>query len=145
MADVNSQTELEGQIEKVTYSNEETGYTVAKISVRGYRDPVTVVGNIVAPTPGEILLVKGVWINHPRFGRQFKVESHSIKVPATVLGIKKYLASGLIKGIGPVILAGECTNCGRCIDICSVEVFHFGTRFNNVEKVESVKGSAQHV
>ena len=103
MADVNSQTELEGQIEKVTYSNEETGYTVANISVCGYRDSVTVVGNIVAPTPGEILLVKGAWINHPRFGRQFKVESHSIKVPATVLGIKKYLASGLIKGIGPVM------------------------------------------
>ena len=52
---------------------------------------------------------------------------------------------GANKGIGPVILAGECTNCGRCIDICAEEVFHFGTRFNNVEKVESVKGSAQQV
>lgn len=52
---------------------------------------------------------------------------------------------GANKGIGPVILAGECTNCGRCIDICAEEVFHFGTRFNNVDKVESVKGSAQLV
>ncbi len=103
MADVNSQIELEGQIERVTYSNEETGYTVATISVRGYREPVTVVGKIIAPTPGEILLVKGVWVNHLRFGRQFKVEDHTIKVPATVVGIKKYLASGLIKGIGPVM------------------------------------------
>jgi ferredoxin-type protein NapH len=52
---------------------------------------------------------------------------------------------GADKGIGPVILSGECTNCGRCIDICSVEVFNFGTRFNNVDKVENVKGSAQQV
>jgi exodeoxyribonuclease V alpha subunit len=48
-------------------------------------------------------LVKGVWVNHLRFGRQFKVEDHTIKVPATVVGIKKYLGSGLIKGIGPVM------------------------------------------
>ncbi|MFC1820671.1 ATP-dependent RecD-like DNA helicase, partial [Thermodesulfobacteriota bacterium] len=98
-----SQTELEGQIERITYSNEETGYTVAKLNVRGYRDPVSVVGNIIAPTPGEILSLKGAWVNHPRFGRQFKIESHSIKIPATVHGIKKYLGSGLIKGIGPVM------------------------------------------
>ncbi len=105
MADTDSQTELEGQIEKVTYSNEETGYTVATIKVPGHREPVTIVGNILAPTPGEILLVKGAWVNHPRFGRQFRVESHSVKVPATVPGIEKYLASGLIKGIGSVMAA----------------------------------------
>ena len=103
MTDMISQTELEGQIEKVTYSNEETGYTVATISVHGYHEPVIIVGKIMAPTPGEIVLVKGGWVNHPRFGRQFKVEEHTKKVPATVVGIKKYLSSGLIKGIGPVM------------------------------------------
>jgi len=103
MTDDNSQVELEGQIERITYSNEETGYTVAKLNVRGYYEPVTVVGNIIAPTPGEILSVMGAWIMHPKFGRQFNVESHSIKVPATVHGIKKYLGSGLIRGIGPVM------------------------------------------
>jgi len=103
MADENFKTELEGQVENITYSSEETGYTVARLNVRGYPDPVTVVGNIIAPTPGEILAVRGSWINHPRFGRQFKVSSHSIKVPATLHGIKKYLGSGLIKGIGPVM------------------------------------------
>jgi exodeoxyribonuclease V alpha subunit len=103
MADMISRTELEGQIEKVTYSNDETGYTVATISAHGYRDPVIIVGKIMAPMPGEIILVKGVWVNHPRFGRQFKVEEHAKKVPATVVGIKKYLSSGLIKGIGPVM------------------------------------------
>jgi exodeoxyribonuclease V alpha subunit len=105
MLDKNSQIELEGQIERVTYSNQETGYTVATISVPGHQEPVTIVGNILAPTPGEVLLVKGAWINHPRFGRQFRVDSHSVRVPATVPGIKKYLASGLIKGIGPVMAA----------------------------------------
>jgi exodeoxyribonuclease V alpha subunit len=105
MPDTDSQIELEGQIERVTYSNEETGYTVATITVPGHRGPVTIVGNILAPKPGEVLLVKGAWINHPRFGRQFRVDSHSVRVPATVPGIKKYLASGLIKGIGPVMAA----------------------------------------
>ena len=97
------QIELEGQIERITYSNEETGYTVAKLNVRGYHDPVTVVGYIMAPAPGETLLINGNWTNHPRFGRQFKIENHRIKVPATVQGIKKYLGSGLIHGIGPVM------------------------------------------
>ena len=96
---------LEGQIEKITYSNEETGYTVARLKVPEYHSPVTVVGNIISPCPGEILCVKGVWDNHSRFGRQFKVLSHSVKVPSTVDGIKKYLGSGFIKGIGPVMAA----------------------------------------
>ena len=97
--------EIEGQIDTITYSNEETGYTVIRLTVHGYRDPVTIVGNIISPTPGETLYVKGYWSNHPRFGRQFKVESHHIKFPSTVDGIKKYLGSGLIKGIGPVMAA----------------------------------------
>jgi exodeoxyribonuclease V alpha subunit len=97
--------ELEGQIESITYSNEETGYTVIRLMVHGFHDPVTIVGNIISPAPGEILSVKGYWTNHPRFGRQFKVESHHIKFPSTVDGIKKYLGSGLIKGIGPVMAA----------------------------------------
>jgi exodeoxyribonuclease V alpha subunit len=101
--DKNSQSELEGQIERVTYFNEETGYTVAKLTVPGYREPVAVVGNLVGPTPGETLIMKGIWHNHPKFGRQFKVVSHLTKVPATVSGIKKYLGSRLIKGIGPVM------------------------------------------
>ncbi len=103
MAEIDSNIEIEGQIERITYSNEETGYTVARLRVKGYPEPVTVVGNIIAPTPGEILSVKGAWMEHPRFGRQFKVETHRIKVPATVHGIKRYLGSGLIKGIGPVM------------------------------------------
>jgi len=98
-----SQTELEGQIERVTYFSEETGYTVARLKVSGYADPVTIVGSLMSPTPGEMLRVKGNWLDHPRFGRQFKVITHRPVLPATASGIKKYLGSGLIKGIGPVM------------------------------------------
>ncbi|MBW2029562.1 MAG: ATP-dependent RecD-like DNA helicase [Deltaproteobacteria bacterium] len=95
--------ELEGLVERITYSNEETGYTVARMTVRGHRDCVTVVGNLISPAPGETLLMKGVWQEHPKFGRQFKVYDHHKRFPASIEGIKKYLGSGLIKGIGPVM------------------------------------------
>jgi exodeoxyribonuclease V alpha subunit len=98
-----SESELEGQIERITYVNEETGYTVAKLMVSGSSEPVTIVGNLIAPTPGEMLKLKGAWLTHPKFGKQFKVTSHQTIVPATVSGVKKYLGSGLIKGIGPVM------------------------------------------
>jgi len=105
--------ELEGQIDSITYSNEETGYTVIRLIAHGFRDPVTIVGSILSPSPGEILTVKGYWINHARFGRQFKVESHHVKYPSTVDGIKKYLGSGLIRGIGPVMAARIVERFGR--------------------------------
>ena len=96
-------TELSGQIERITYTNEENGFTIARIKVNGQRDLVTVVGNLMAPTPGEILNMRGEWVNHPKFGEQFKVVEYKAAVPATVYGIKKYLGSGLIKGLGPVM------------------------------------------
>jgi len=65
--------DLRGQIERITYTNDESGFTVAKVKVYGQRDLVSVVGNLVAPTPGEIMEMKGEWVNHPRFGEQFKV------------------------------------------------------------------------
>ena len=103
MNEETSQVELQGQIDRITYSNEETGFTVARLNVHGYHDPVTVVGNFISPTPGEILKMKGEWTNHPKFGEQFKVVEYQTKVPATVYGIQKYLGSGLIKGLGPVM------------------------------------------
>src|SRR4030042_995461 len=92
------ETILEGQVERITYANEETGYTVAKLALSGVRESITIVGNLIAPVPGEMLKVKGAWLMHPKFGKQFKVISHQSIVPATVIGIKKYLGSGLIKG-----------------------------------------------
>ena len=96
-------SDLQGQIERITYTNEENGYTVAKLKVYGQEDLVTVVGNIMAPTPGEILKMRGEWINHPKYGAQFKIDHYETTVPASVYGIQKYLGSGLIKGIGPIM------------------------------------------
>ncbi|MBW1868093.1 MAG: ATP-dependent RecD-like DNA helicase [Deltaproteobacteria bacterium] len=96
-------TDLEGQIERITYTNEENGFTIAKLKVYGRPDLVTVVGNLMAPTPGEILKLKGEWTNHPKYGQQFKIIHYKTTVPASVYGIQKYLGSGLIKGIGPVM------------------------------------------
>jgi len=96
-------TDLEGQIEGITYTSEESGFTIVRVRVHGRRGTVTVVGNLMSPCAGEVLRMKGEWINHPRYGRQFKVMHYKTEVPASVDGIRKYLGSGLIKGIGPVI------------------------------------------
>ena len=64
---------LKGQLERVTFENEGNDYVVAKVRIYGYADLVTVIGNIPSPNPGEILSMSGEWINHPKFGQQFKV------------------------------------------------------------------------
>ena len=94
---------LQGQIERITYTNDENGYTIAKLKVYGQKDLVTIVDNLMAPTPGEIIKMKGQWVNHPKYGEQFKIVHYKTAVPASVYGIQKYLGSGLIKGIGPVM------------------------------------------
>jgi exodeoxyribonuclease V alpha subunit len=114
---------LQGQIERITYANDETGYTVAKIRVQGQPDLVTVVGNLIAPTPGEIIKMSGEWINHPRYGEQFKIAHYKSLVPASVYGIEKYLGSGLIKGIGPIMARRIVEKFGRnTLDIIENEV-----------------------
>ena len=95
--------DLHGQIERITYTNEENGFTIAKVKVYGQRDLVCVVGNLMAPMPGEIIKMRGEWTNHPKYGEQFKIVHYKTAVPASVYGIQKYLGSGLIKGIGPVM------------------------------------------
>lgn len=90
-------------MERVTYTNDENGYTIAKLKVYGQRDLVTIVGNLMSPTPGEIIKMRGEWANHPKYGEQFKIIHYKTSVPASVFGIQKYLGSGLIKGIGPVM------------------------------------------
>jgi ATP-dependent exoDNAse (exonuclease V) alpha subunit len=95
--------ELQGQIERITYTNEENGYTVARLKAPGRQDLVTVIGNMLSPMPGEIVRMQGEWSNHPKFGEQFKIVTYKSMVPATCHGIEKYLGSGLIKGIGPIM------------------------------------------
>ncbi|HEY54654.1 MAG TPA: ATP-dependent RecD-like DNA helicase [Caldilineae bacterium] len=93
---------LTGVIERITYHNEENGYTVAKLTAERGGGLVTIVGNMLGVSVGESVQLRGVWANHPKFGRQFKVEDFKTVLPATVAGIEKYLGSGLIKGVGPV-------------------------------------------
>ena len=93
---------IEGAVARITYVSEETQYVVARLDVPGKPDPVTIVGTVLSLTPGETLRVHGRWSHHPKYGEQFKVERYESIVPATVVGIQKYLGSGMIKGIGPV-------------------------------------------
>ncbi len=93
--------ELYGQIERITYSDAESGYSVLRIRVREYPELVTAVGYIASPAVGEVLRMTGEWQNHPKFGAQFKIETCKSAVPSSLVGIEKYLGSGLIKGVGP--------------------------------------------
>ena len=96
--------EVTGVLERITYSNEETGYTVARVDTgRGANDLLTVVGALLGAQPGESLRLHGRWGSHPQYGKQFTVENYTTVLPATVQGIRRYLGSGLIKGIGPVL------------------------------------------
>jgi len=90
-------------VERVTYYNEENNYTIAKVKIEGRNSQVTVVGTLYSVVPGEVLRLKGSWEVHPRWGEQFKITSYETLMPATVKGIERYLGSGMIKGIGPVM------------------------------------------
>ncbi len=95
---------LEGVLERITYANEENGYTVARVDTgRGSNDLLTVVGSLLGAQPGESLRMEGRWSSHSQYGKQFTVENYTTILPATIQGIRRYLGSGLIKGIGPVM------------------------------------------
>ncbi|MFI9290289.1 SF1B family DNA helicase RecD2 [Streptomyces gardneri] len=94
---------IEGVLERITYANEESGYTVARVDTgRGAGDLLTVVGALLGAQPGESLRMEGRWGSHPQYGKQFAVDNYTTVLPATIQGIRRYLGSGLIKGIGPV-------------------------------------------
>ncbi|MCX4823223.1 ATP-dependent RecD-like DNA helicase [Streptomyces sp. NBC_01142] len=94
---------LEGVLERITYANEENGYTVARVDTGRGSDLLTVVGSLLGAQPGESLRMEGRWGSHPQYGKQFTVENYTTVLPATIQGIRRYLGSGLIKGIGPRI------------------------------------------
>lgn len=105
---------LEGIVERITYYSDETGYTVLRLRPTGISrgatasggwggddSLLTVVGHLPELTPGESLRLQGAWIAHAQYGRQFKAERCEQVLPASVEGIRRYLGSGLIKGVGP--------------------------------------------
>ena len=95
---------LEAVLERITYANEDTGYTIARVATeRTGPDLLTVVGALLGAQVGESLRLTGRWSSHPTYGRQFQVHSYTTVLPATIQGIRRYLGSGLVKGIGPVM------------------------------------------
>ena len=88
-------------VERITYTNEQNGFTVLKVRAKGHSDLVPVVGNMAAVNVGSVLLVSGEWKTDAKYGLQFAADSWKEKLPATVAGIERYLGSGLVKGIGP--------------------------------------------
>jgi exodeoxyribonuclease V alpha subunit len=106
--------QLTGSVERITYYNEESGYTVLRLKPDSrdvlpyahgkYADQlITVVGNLPALNPGEWLKLTGQWLTHAKHGRQFQVEVCEQSSPATVEGIRRYLGSGMVRGVGKVM------------------------------------------
>lgn len=122
---------LTGNLERITYQNKENHYTIAKLSVDNNRNHITIIGYMAGITPGEALRVRGKWETHTRYGQQFKVDSFEVTLPATIGGIKDYLSSGVVKGVGPKMAE-------RLVD-------HFKDRTlfiieKNPEKLTSIEG-----
>ncbi len=93
--------ELYGYIERITFQNPDNGFTVAWLKAPRVRDLICLVGTMTAVRPGETVRVVGGWQNHMVHGRQFSVTDCQPEAPSDIVGIKKYLGSGLVKGIGP--------------------------------------------
>ena len=123
--------QLKGHIERVTFSSEESGFSVCKLKVKEQIELVAIVGNMVNPLPGEFVEVEGKWIIHPKFGNQFQIYQYKTIVPATQSGIQKYLGSGLVKGIGPVMAKRIVKKFG----IKSLEIIE-----NDINKLNEVEG-----
>lgn len=90
---------LQAIMEETIFRNEENGYTV--LQAHAGRESVTVVGILPMLSAGEQVTFEGEWTNHPQYGKQFKATSCHVEKPTTRLGIERFLASGLVKGVGP--------------------------------------------
>jgi exodeoxyribonuclease V alpha subunit len=102
--------ELSAEVQSITYYSEDTNYLIARVRAAGEPGLVSIVGSMAKAIPGEVLRLTGEWVEHPRFGRQFQVKTVERSMPATVNGIRRYLASGQIKGVGEVMA-------GRMVDM----------------------------
>ncbi len=93
--------EISGSVTHIVYAGTENGFTVAKMQIKEEKDPIVIVGVLPSLQPGESLLCQGTWKKHAQYGKQFEVSSFEACVPSDLVGIQKYLESGMIKGIGP--------------------------------------------
>lgn len=101
MTFVSAMIKIRCVIEGITFQNQENGWSVLKVRVKDYSEPVTLVGSILDEPVGVVLLCEGNWKIDRKYGRQFEVKTYEEVMPATAYGIEKYLGSGLVKGIGP--------------------------------------------
>jgi exodeoxyribonuclease V alpha subunit len=95
--------EISGLIERVTFHNDESGFCVLRVKARGQRDETTVIGSLPSVTAGEWLSAEGWWVRDKEHGLQFKATTMKTVPPTTAEGIERYLDSGLVKGIGPIL------------------------------------------
>lgn len=93
---------LSGYVDAIVFTNPENGFTVARLKEPKKKDLTIIVGSLPGLQAGENIACKGSWKNHPSHGRQFEVSEFKVEAPSDILGIQKYLESGLVKGIGPV-------------------------------------------
>ena len=94
-------TTIEGRLERIPYFNQDTHYTIARLKPAGLSAAVTVVGYLAGASIGETIKVNGRWETHPKYGQQLKIDSFEVMLPAGIDGIRTYLGSGIVKGIGP--------------------------------------------
>jgi exodeoxyribonuclease V alpha subunit len=132
-------TILEGELERITYFNARNHYTIAKLKTSKTDSLVTIVGTMTAVQTGQFLKVEGTWETHPKYGQQFKIQSYKETLPATIDGIKKYLKSGIVKGIGP-------STADRMINHFKSDVFEIIERYPDrlveVEGIGEVKAAS---
>jgi exodeoxyribonuclease V alpha subunit len=130
MNDLNSDTQIKlvGVIERIIFKNSENGYVIAKFNPDNGSKTETVFGIIPMANPGEHIEIYGEFVINPKYGRQFKISNSHTIPPATIEGIEKYLGSGLIKGIGP-IMAGKIVACfkEKTLDILDKEIDKLST------------------
>ncbi|HET9376522.1 MAG TPA: ATP-dependent RecD-like DNA helicase [Chthoniobacterales bacterium] len=93
---------VSGLVERVTFHSPETGFAVMRVTVKGRREPMTVVGTVASVNTGEWITAQGTWVRDREHGLQLKADSITCSPPNSREGIERYLGSGLIKGIGPV-------------------------------------------
>lgn len=113
---------LAGLVERVTYQNADNGFCVIRVKARGHRDLVTLVGHAATIAAGEWITATGDWVNDRTHGQQFKARFLKTSTPTSNEGIEKYLASGMIRGIGPVYAKKLLRAFGnRVFDVIEVE------------------------
>ncbi len=100
-----SEVELDASVERIIFHNEDNGYTVMRITPHGAKDMCSAIGYMLNPQVGVQVHIVGTWVNNARYGRQISMQSCEEKLPATTEGIRLFLASDLIKGIGAVVAA----------------------------------------